>query len=92
MTLNGWNLISPKLTIAKKLIISFLLINVLIILTSIVSYRAVTKMIDIQRVFLETNFPAVEVSKSLQVDLSHTISELRGYMILGADKAKGDHS
>ncbi len=79
-----------KLTIGKKLGFSFGAILMLMIGSSVVTYRASLKVSQVQDRVINLRVPTVRAGDELLNGMNHSLAALRGYIILGADPAKGE--
>lgn len=80
----------PRLTIGKKLGLSFSAILVLMIGSAVISYRATNKVHRVQDRVIDLRVPSVQAGEELLNGMNHSLAALRGYIILGDDPAKAE--
>ncbi|MDO6708539.1 methyl-accepting chemotaxis protein [Photobacterium sp. 1_MG-2023] len=78
-----------KLSIARKLRISFLLLTALFLAAAILLYLQVSKVETHANSLLNVDLPTVDASRSLQQNAEYSLSSLRAYM-LAADEVRQD--
>ncbi|QUJ70001.1 methyl-accepting chemotaxis protein (plasmid) [Photobacterium sp. GJ3] len=78
-----------KLSIARKLRISFLLLTALFLAAAILLYLQVSKVETHANSLLSVDLPTVDASRSLQQNAEFSLSSLRAYM-LAADEVRQD--
>ncbi len=78
-----------KLSISGKLQLSFLLLAVLFIVSSLFAYRSVNHVKNHTQSLLQSDLPTVDASRSLQQSVLSSISTVRAYMLLGSDEQIG---
>ncbi|WP_047049605.1 HAMP domain-containing methyl-accepting chemotaxis protein [Vibrio mexicanus] len=78
-----------KLSISGKLQLSFLLLAVLFIVSSLFAYRSVNHVKNHTQSLLQSDLPTVDASRSLQQSVLSSISTVRAYMLLGSDERIG---
>ena len=79
-----------RLTIGKKLGLSFGIIIFLMVGSAAVVYYNLHKLEEVQNRVVELRFPTVSAGDKLLNGLNHSLAALRGYIILGSDPAKGE--
>ncbi len=72
-----------RLSISRKLQLSFLSLAVLFIVSASFIYRSVNVVETHTRSLLETDLPTVDTSRSFQQSIQQSLSALRAYMLLG---------
>ncbi len=77
-----------RLTIGKKLGLSFGVILLLMVGSAVVTYLKVQEMGNIQDRVVDLRFPTVRTGDSLLNGINRSLAALRGYMILGSDPTK----
>ncbi|EAS45183.1 methyl-accepting chemotaxis protein [Photobacterium profundum] len=84
-----------KLSIARKLRLSFSLVTALFLFSSIALYNLVSQVETNANSLLNVDLPTVDASRSLQQSVQASMSSVRAYMLLGtnentAAKLKGE--
>ena len=74
--------------ISSKLLFSFCFINLLVILSSGLVYHQLGRIGEVETALLEQALPALQRDEASQKALVATVSSLRGYLILGKDRAQ----
>ncbi len=72
-----------KLSISRKLQLSFLSLAVLFIVSASFIYKSVTVVEKHTRSLIQTDLPTVDTSRSFQQSIQETLSLLRSYLLLG---------
>ncbi|MGF1874449.1 methyl-accepting chemotaxis protein [Photobacterium frigidiphilum] len=75
-----------KLSIARKLRLSFLLVTTLFLFSSVALYKLVSQVETNANSLLNVDLPTVDASRSLQQSVQASMSSVRAYMLLGANK------
>jgi methyl-accepting chemotaxis protein len=75
-----------KLSIARKLRLSFLLVTALFLFSSVVLYKLVSQVETNANSLLNVDLPTVDASRSLQQSVQASMSSVRAYMLLGTNE------
>ncbi|WP_237666678.1 MULTISPECIES: methyl-accepting chemotaxis protein [unclassified Vibrio] len=78
-----------KLSISGKLQLSFLLLVVLLIISTFFTYRSITQVETHTNSLLQTDLPTVNTSRNIQQSMQEVISTLRAYLLVGSQSAVG---
>lgn len=79
-----------KFTIRKKLSISFGIILLLMVLSSVITYSLLIKNENIQNQIINLRMQTVLLGKDVTIGINESLAALRGYMILGHDADKAE--
>ncbi|MFT5814058.1 MAG: methyl-accepting chemotaxis protein [Psychroserpens sp.] len=79
-----------KLTLSKKLGLSFGVILILMTMSAVVTYTLVLKNEKIYEQILDLRIGTVLIGKDVINGINHSLAALRGYMILGKDPEKAE--
>jgi methyl-accepting chemotaxis protein len=75
-----------KLSIARKLRLSFSLVTALFLFSSVALYNLVSQVETNANSLLNVDLPTVDASRSLQQSVQASMSSVRAYMLLGANE------
>lgn len=78
-----------KLSISGKLQLSFLLLVVLLIISTFFTYRSITQVETHTNSLLQTDLPTVNTSRNIQQSMQEVISTLRAYLLVGSQSVVG---
>ncbi|ATC59425.1 methyl-accepting chemotaxis protein [Vibrio anguillarum] len=78
-----------KLSISGKLQLSFLLLVVLLIISTFFTYRSITQVETHTNSLLQTDLPTVNTSRNIQQSMQEVISTLRAYLLVGSQSEVG---
>jgi methyl-accepting chemotaxis protein len=79
-----------KFTIRKKLSISFGIILLLMVLSSVITFSLLVKNETIQKQIISLRMKTVLLSKDVTIAINESMAALSGYMILGHDTDKAE--
>lgn len=74
-----------KLTISRKLQLSFALLAFLFIVSSVFTYRNISTVEQYASSLLTSDIPTVDTSRGIQQSVQASLSSIRAYMLLGGD-------
>ena len=74
-----------KLTISGKLQLSFALLALLFIVSSVLTYRNISTVEQYASSLLTSDIPTVDTSRGIQQSVQASLSSIRAYMLLGGD-------
>ncbi|PSV24120.1 MULTISPECIES: methyl-accepting chemotaxis protein [unclassified Photobacterium] len=74
-----------KLTISRKLQLSFALLALLFIVSSVFTYRNISTVEQYASSLLTSDIPTVDTSRGIQQSVQASLSSIRAYMLLGGD-------
>ncbi|CAM2924526.1 methyl-accepting chemotaxis protein [Vibrio mytili] len=74
-----------NLTISRKLQLSFLLLAVLFVASSVFTYRNITVVEQHASSLLVSDLPTVDTSRAIQQSVHASLSSIRAYMLLGGE-------